>query len=67
MTTQNESITLHARQHEKLGVLHCGVTCDGFVAVAGDVSDIRDGEEVEFTRAHITVLRKGSDYTFTRH
>jgi len=67
MTTQDETLTLHSRHHDKIGVLHCGVTCEGFVAVAGDTSNIADGEEIEFERAHITVKRKGDDYTFIRH
>ena len=67
MATQDESITLTSKHHDKLGILHCGVTRDGFVAVAGDTSNISDGEEIEFKRAHITVTRKGDEYTFTHH
>ncbi len=67
MTTGNESITLTAPHHDKLGSLHCGVTREGFVAVAGDTADITDGAQVEFERSHVTVMRKGGDYTFTHH
>lgn len=67
MTTGNESITLTSAKHDKLGLLHCGVTREGFVAVAGDTSDIADGEKVEFERVHVTVVRKGDAYTFTRN
>lgn len=66
MTTGSESITLSAAQHDKLGVLHCGVTREGFVGVAGDTADIADGEAVEFKRVRVTVTRKGGEYTFTR-
>lgn len=66
MTRGTESITLSAAQHDKLGLLHCGVTREGFVAVAGDTADIADGETIEFERAHVTVVRKGDGYTFTR-
>ena len=67
MASESESITLTAPHHDKLGSLHCGVTREGFVAVAGDVSDIADGEEIEFERVHVKVTRKGGEYTFTRH
>ncbi|MEN8108229.1 MAG: hypothetical protein ABFS22_09505 [Pseudomonadota bacterium] len=67
MATSNESITLTPTHHDKLGLLHCGVTREGFVAVAGDTADITDGEAVEFERTHVTVKRTGSDYTFTHH
>lgn len=62
----DDSITLNAPQHDKLGVLHCGVTREGFVAVAGDTHDINDGQEVVFDRAKIKVVRKDGEYTFTR-
>jgi len=67
MATTDESITLTAPHHDKLGSLHCGVTRDGFVAVAGDTADIADGEEIEFDRLHVAVQRNGGEYTFTRH
>ena len=67
MSTENETITLTARHHDKLGSLHCGVTREGFIAVAGDISDIADGQEIDFERTHVTVKRLGEEYTFTRH
>lgn len=67
MNTDSESITLSARHHDKLGMLHCGVTRAGFVAVGGDVADITDGGKIEFPRHQVTVERKGDEYTFTRH
>ena len=67
MTAENDSITLTPAHHEKLGLLHCGVTREGFIAVAGETADIADGEEIEFERSHITARRNGSEYVFTRH
>lgn len=66
MTSGSESITLTATHHDKLGLLHCGVTREGFIAVAGDTADIADGEEIRFERTGVTVNRKGGEYTFTR-
>jgi hypothetical protein len=66
MTTENESITLISPHHNKLGLLHCGVTREGLVAVAGDIADIADGEEIKFERWHVTVRRNGGEYIFTR-
>jgi hypothetical protein len=62
----DNSITLAPRQHEKLGILHCGVTREGFIAVAGEPRDIDDGEEIVFSRVGIKAKRKGSEYTFTK-
>jgi hypothetical protein len=65
MSTASESNTpIH---HERPGVLHCGVTREGFTAVAGDTADIADGEETEFKRSNVTVRHKGSEYVFTRN
>ena len=66
MSTESESITLTPTHHEKPGVLHCGVTREGFIAVAGDTADIADGEEIAFKRSNVTVRRNGSEYVFTR-
>jgi len=67
MASDDESITLTARHHDKPGTLHCGVTREDFVAVGGDVSAIVDGQKVEFERLHVSVVRKGDEYTFTRY
>jgi hypothetical protein len=67
MNTASESITLTPAKHGKLGLLHCGVTREGFIAVAGDTANIADGEDVTFTRCNITVRRNGSEYVFTRN
>ncbi len=60
------SITLTPRTHDKLGVVHCGVTREGFIVVCGDPRDIADGEEIMFERVGIKARRDGSEYTFTR-
>lgn len=60
-----ESLTLSPKEYGKLGIIHCGVTREGFIAVGGDPRDINDGEEVIFERVKIKAIRKGSEYTFT--
>jgi hypothetical protein len=60
------SLTLTPRNHDKLGIIHCGVTREGFIAVGGEPRDIADGEEILFERTGIKAKRNGSDYTFTR-
>ncbi len=52
--------------HGKLGVYHCGVTREGFIAVAGDPRAIEDGREILFERTRIKARRRGSDCRFTR-
>jgi len=61
-----ESITLSPPEHDKIGVIHCGVTREGFVSVAGETCDIADGDTVRINRVKITVTRKGAEYTFTK-
>lgn len=67
MSSEDESITLAPAQHDKLGVMHCGVTREGFIAVAGDTANIEDGQQLKFERVKVAVTRKGSEYTFTRY
>jgi hypothetical protein len=62
----SESLTLHIPEHGKLGLLHCGVTREGFVSVAGETHDIADGETVQISRVPVRVTRRGDEYTFTR-
>jgi len=62
----DNSITLGPREHEKLGVYHCGVTREGFISVAGEPRNIDDGEEIVFDRSGITAKRSGSEYTFSK-
>ena len=64
--SSDNSITLGPREHGKLGIAHCGVTREGFIAVAGEPRNIDDGEEIVFDRPRIKASRKGSEYTFTR-
>jgi len=61
-----ETITLTPHNYGKLGLIHCGVTYDGFIAVAGDTRDIADGQEILFERTAVNVKRTGNQYTFTR-
>lgn len=62
----DDSIMLTPRHNGKIGVYHCGVTRDGFIAVAGEPRDIADGEEILFDRSGIMVSRNGSEYLFSR-
>jgi hypothetical protein len=62
----DNSITLGPREHDKLGIYHCGVTREGFIAVAGEPRNIDDGEEIVFDRSGITAKRSGSEYTFSK-
>jgi hypothetical protein len=64
--SEDDTLTLHATQHDKLGMIHCGVTREGFIAVGGNPRDIADGEEILFERVGIKANRNGSEYTFTR-
>lgn len=61
-----DSVTLTPGRYDKLGVLHVGVGRDGFVAVAGDVYTLADGETHRFERTGVSVTRQGDEYTFTR-
>ena len=62
----DDSITLTPRHNGKIGVYYCGVTREGFIAVAGEPRDIADGEEISFARSGIKVSRNGSEYMFSR-
>lgn len=61
-----DTLKLSPGQHDKLGIIYCGVTREGFIAVAGDPHDIADGEEVVFDKVNVSAKRNGSEYTFTR-
>jgi len=61
-----ETLTLEPKKHGKLGIIHCGVTREGFIGVGGDVSDIKDGEEIVFDRVGVKAVRKGGEYTFSK-
>ena len=62
----DDSIMLTPRHNGKIGVYYCGVTRDGFIAVAGEPRDIADGEEILFDRSDIKASRDGSKYLFSR-
>jgi len=66
MSDSTATLTLEPARHGKLGIIHCGVTREGFIAVAGDPRDIADGQELVFERVGIKATRQGSKYTFTR-
>lgn len=65
--SDDQTLTLKPAQHDKIGLIHCGVTRPGVVTCAGDLKNIEDGEEIEMPRGHISVKRQGDDYTFTKH
>ncbi len=67
MTSEDTTITLGPRQNGKLGILHCGVTRDGFIAVVGEQRDITDGEAITFDRVGITASRLANVYTFVKN
>lgn len=62
-----ETLTLKPHGYGKLGIIHCGVTHEGFVAVGGRPHDIADGEELIFDHVGVGVKakRNGSEYTFS--
>lgn len=64
--SEQQTLTLKPAQHDKLGVVHCGVTRPGVVACAGELKDIGDGEQLHIDRADIDIKRNGDEYTFTR-
>lgn len=66
MTSKSETLTLTPRHHDKIGIIHCGVTRDGFIVVGGQPRNLEDNEAFTFDRHHITAERHGNKYTFTR-
>jgi hypothetical protein len=66
MTNETATLSLTPHHHDKLGIVHCGVTREGFIVVGGDPRDIADGQEIIFERARIKARRDGNKYTFTR-
>jgi hypothetical protein len=63
---EDNTLTLSPGEYDKLGLVHCGVTREGFIAVGGDVRTIEDGQEISFDRVHVKAKRVGSIYTFTK-
>lgn len=66
MSKDSDTLTLSPRHYDKLGLIHCGVTREGFIAVAGDPRDIADGEEIIFEKVGVKAKRNGSEYIFTK-
>jgi hypothetical protein len=66
MSADNDTLILAPTKHDKLGLVHCGVTREGFIAVGGEPRNIDDGEEILFERTGIRARRQGSEYTFSR-
>ncbi len=66
MPEEANTLTLTPAKHDHLGRLHCGVTYDGFIVVAGEPHNIKDGEEINIRRVPVKVKRNGSEYTFSR-
>ena len=64
--SEDNTLTLPSPHHDKIGIIHCGVTCEGRIAVAGDPCDLADGEEFFFEKVHIRAKRQGSEYIFTK-
>lgn len=64
--SEDNTLTLSPTLHDKIGIIHCGVTREGLIAVAGDQSDIADGEEIFFEKVNIKAKRQGSEYIFTK-
>jgi len=62
----DDTIMLTPRHNGKIGVCFCGVTREGYIAVAGEPRDIADGEEILFARSGIRVSRDASEYMFSR-
>jgi hypothetical protein len=64
MAADTQTLTLTHRKHEKLGHLHCGVTREGLIVVAGEQQEIADGDQVRMQKTNVLVSRKGEEYTF---
>ena len=67
MTSEDNTITLEPRETGKLGILHCGVTTEGLIAVVGVQKNIEDGESFTFDQVGITATRKDNIYTFVKN
>lgn len=60
MSTESQPVTLTPSRQGVPRRLYCGVTREGFTAMAGDTANIADGEESTITCCIITVRRNGS-------
>ena len=66
MASEN-TITLGPREQSKLGISHCGVTCEGLISVVGEQRNIADGEAFTFDKVGITASRAAEVYTFVKN
>ena len=66
MAASGTTLILGPRENGKLGISHCGVTREGFIAVVGEQRDITDGETITFDRVGITANRAAEVYTFSK-
>lgn len=60
------TLCLEAREYDTIGLIHCGVTREGLVAIGGQQFNVEDGEEQTAEHVGITVRREGEQYTFTK-
>ena len=60
-----KTLCLEAREYGTIGVVHCGVTRDGLVAIGGRQIELEDGEVKAAENIGITVRREGEQYTFS--
>lgn len=60
------TLRLEAREYDTIGLIHCGVTREGLVAIGGRQFNVEDGEEQAAEHVGITVRREGEQYTFSK-
>ena len=60
------TLRLEAREYGTIGLIHCGVTREGLVAIGGQQFDVEDGGEQTAEHVGITVRREGEQYTFSK-
>ena len=60
------TLSLEAREHGKIGAVHCGVTREGLVSIRGRQYPLDDGKTAQDEASGIAVARQGEQYTFTR-
>jgi hypothetical protein len=68
MMSPGEIFTLTPTTDEKPGIYHSGVTCEGFVSIAGAPHNIADGESITDGRSGLNVKKKAANSVSTeRH
>lgn len=60
------TLRLEAREYDTIGLIHCGVTREGLVAIGGQQFNVEDGEKQTAEHVGITVRREGEQYTFSK-